>query len=52
MSGGMAIVDALIANGVKTVFGRLGTWMYALFDVSSAFERSGSARPPPSVLGW
>lgn len=32
MTGGMAIVDALIANGVDTVFGIPGAQMYALFD--------------------
>ena len=49
LSGAMAIVNALIANGVKTVFGQSGAQMYAPFDASSAFEWSGSARPP-SVL--
>ncbi len=32
MTGGMAIVDALIANGVDAVFGIPGAQMYALFD--------------------
>lgn len=32
MTGGMAIVDALIANGVDTLFGIPGAQMYALFD--------------------
>lgn len=31
-TGGMAIVDALIANGVETVFGLPGAQMYPLFD--------------------
>ncbi|HJU31061.1 MAG TPA: thiamine pyrophosphate-dependent enzyme [Hyphomicrobiaceae bacterium] len=32
MTGGMAIVDALVANGVDTVFGLPGAQLYALFD--------------------
>lgn len=32
MTGGMAIVDALVANGVDTVFGLPGAQMYPLFD--------------------
>ena len=32
MTGGMAIVEALIANGVDTVFGLPGAQLYALFD--------------------
>src|SRR6187397_1169274 len=32
MTGGMAIVEALIANGVGTVFGLPGAQLYALFD--------------------
>ena len=32
MTGGMAIVEALIANGVKTVFGLPGAQLYPLFD--------------------
>lgn len=31
-TGGMAIVEALIANGVETVFGLPGAQMYPLFD--------------------
>jgi acetolactate synthase-1/2/3 large subunit len=36
MTGGMAIVEALIANDVDTVFGLPGAQLYALFD---AFEQ-------------
>ena len=32
MTGGMAIVEALIANGVDTVFGLPGAQLYPLFD--------------------
>lgn len=32
MTGGMAIVEALIANGVETVFGLPGAQLYPLFD--------------------
>lgn len=32
MTGGMAIVEALIANGIDTVYGLPGAQMYALFD--------------------
>jgi acetolactate synthase I/II/III large subunit len=32
MSGGMAIVETLIANGVDTLFGLPGAQLYALFD--------------------
>jgi acetolactate synthase-1/2/3 large subunit len=32
MTGGMAIVEALIANGVDTVFGLPGAQLYGLFD--------------------
>lgn len=32
MTGGMAIVEGLLANGVDTVFGIPGAQMYALFD--------------------
>lgn len=32
MSGRTAIVDALIVNGVNTIFGLPGMQMYALFD--------------------
>ena len=32
MTGGMAIVEALIANGIDTVFGLPGAQLYALFD--------------------
>ena len=32
MSGGMAIVQALIANGVDTLFGLPGAQLYPLFD--------------------
>lgn len=32
MTGGMAIVEALLANGVDTVFGLPGAQMYPLFD--------------------
>jgi acetolactate synthase I/II/III large subunit len=32
MTGGMAIVEALIANGVDTVFGLPGAQMYPMFD--------------------
>ncbi len=32
MTGGMAIVEQLIANGVDTVFGLPGAQLYALFD--------------------
>ena len=32
MTGGMAIVEALIANGIDTVYGLPGAQLYALFD--------------------
>jgi acetolactate synthase-1/2/3 large subunit len=32
VTGGMAIVEALIANGIDTVFGLPGAQLYALFD--------------------
>jgi len=32
MTGGDAIVEALIANGVETVFGLPGAQMYPFFD--------------------
>jgi acetolactate synthase I/II/III large subunit len=32
MTGGMAVVEALIANGADTVFGLPGAQLYALFD--------------------
>jgi len=32
MTGGMAIVEALIANGIDTVFGLPGAQLYAVFD--------------------
>jgi len=32
MTGGMAIVDALVANGVEVVFGLPGAQLYPLFD--------------------
>ncbi|NJO34353.1 MAG: hypothetical protein HC869_15710 [Rhodospirillales bacterium] len=32
VTGGMAIVDALVANGVDTVFGLPGAQLYPLFD--------------------
>src|SRR5262245_60732420 len=32
MTGGMAIVEALIANGIDTVFGLPGAQLYPLFD--------------------
>jgi hypothetical protein len=32
MTGGMAIVEALVANGVDTVFGLPGAQLYPLFD--------------------
>jgi acetolactate synthase-1/2/3 large subunit len=32
MTGGMAIVEALLANGVDTIFGLPGAQMYPLFD--------------------
>jgi acetolactate synthase-1/2/3 large subunit len=47
MTGGMAIVEALIANGVDTVFGLPGAQMYALFDAlqqKSARIRTFGAR--------
>jgi acetolactate synthase I/II/III large subunit len=39
MTGGMAIVEALIANDVDTIFGLPGAQLYALFD---AFEQRKS----------
>lgn len=39
MTGGMAIVDALIANGVDTLFGIPGAQMYAFFDALKQRER-------------
>lgn len=47
VSGGRAIVDALIANGVDTVFGLPGAQTYPIFDalaLSSARIRTYSAR--------
>jgi len=46
-TGGMAIVDALIANGVDSVFGLPGAQMYPLFDAlqqRSAHIRTYGAR--------
>jgi len=46
-TGGMAIVEALIANGVDTVFGLPGAQLYALFDAlqqKSAHIRTIGAR--------
>ena len=40
MTGGMAIVEALIANGVDTVFGLPGAQLYPLFD---ALQQKGEA---------
>src|SRR5437762_12870424 len=40
MTGGMAIVEALIANGVDTVFGIPGAQLYPLFD---ALQQRGDA---------
>src|SRR5262249_52354377 len=42
VTGGMAIVDALIANGVDTVFGLPGAQLYGLFDALA--QRSGKIR--------
>src|SRR5262249_20427017 len=42
MTGGMAIVEALIANGVDTVFGLPGVQLYPLFDALK--QRSGAIR--------
>lgn len=42
MTGGMAIVEALIANGVDTVFGLPGAQMYPLFDALQ--QHSGRIR--------
>ena len=42
MTGGMAIVEALIANGVDTVFGLPGAQMYPFFDALQ--QRSDSIR--------
>ncbi len=51
MTGGMAIVEALIANGVDTVFGLPGAQIYPLFDalqqraIGSARSAPGTSRP-------
>jgi acetolactate synthase I/II/III large subunit len=42
MTGGMAIVEALIANGVDTVFGLPGAQLYPLFDALQ--QRSDQVR--------
>jgi len=42
MTGGMAIVEALIANGVDTVFGLPGAQLYPLFDALQ--QRSDAVR--------
>jgi acetolactate synthase I/II/III large subunit len=42
MTGGMAIVEALIANGIETVFGLPGAQMYPVFDALQ--QRSQSIR--------
>lgn len=42
MTGGAAIVEALVANGVDTVFGLPGAQMYAFFDALQ--QRSDSIR--------
>jgi acetolactate synthase-1/2/3 large subunit len=42
MTGGMAIVEALIANGVDTVFGLPGAQLYSLFDALQ--QRSDQVR--------
>jgi acetolactate synthase I/II/III large subunit len=42
MTGGMAIVDALIANGVERVYGLPGAQMYPLFD--ALHQRSDQIR--------
>jgi acetolactate synthase I/II/III large subunit len=42
MTGGMAIVEALIANGVDTLFGLPGAQLYALFDALQ--QRRGQIR--------
>ena len=42
MTGGMAIVEALIANGIDTVFGLPGAQMYPLFDALQ--QRSDKVR--------
>lgn len=42
MTGGAAIVEALVANGVDTVFGLPGAQMYPLFDALQ--QRSGAIR--------
>lgn len=42
MTGGMAIVEQLIANGVDTVFGLPGAQMYPLFDALE--QRAGQVR--------
>ena len=42
MTGGAAIVEALIANGVDTVFGLPGAQMYAFFDALK--QRSDAIR--------
>lgn len=42
MSGGLAVVDALIANGVRQVFGLPGAQLYPLFDALQ--QRSDTVR--------
>lgn len=42
MTGGAAIVEALVVNGVDTVFGLPGAQMYPLFDALQ--QRSGTIR--------
>ena len=40
MTGGMAIVEALIANGVDTLFGLPGAQLYALFDALQQWRQA------------
>ena len=39
MTGGMAIVDTLINNGIDTVYGLPGAQLYPLFDALRALRR-------------
>src|SRR5262249_48318805 len=54
MTGGMAIVEALIANGIDTVFGLPGAQLYAVFDALQQpphqFRPMGA--PPEQACGY
>ena len=51
MTGGMAIVEALIANGVDTVFGLPGAQLYPLFDALQQRSDADPHRRRPARAG-